>query len=454
MAKSTNTHSIDTDSLHELNKNTFFSDWLTERRKDTNFEQLPDTILAEILRQFFGEVRNKKGKPYSKSGMVNIRSGLNRYLQSPPHNRVINLMHNDSFQNANKVFTGVLRVNKQNGLDVRKPKVAISKANVEKLYQEYFIPGLMAGNSEILLHKVFFDIVYFMSRRAKEGLRKLRKDSFEFLTTPDGVEYIQIKYNEVTKKNQGGDLGSRYSYAHDNKNIILAQPGDVGCPVNSFRKYLSLLSDKIPDFFQRPSKNKTKFYGIPLGVHYIGDLMKLICQRAKLSRIHTNHEIRKTSATGMQKGGVPIPDIAHQWQHKDLQSLQHYLEQPTLEDKCRNAKALMKYTSNKPDVEEQENVEPPPKIPAIAPAPIAPEKENITAENAVIPFHPNFTENCQNEENPTLAIAPQNGATPTLMTTTSTNNSQVVHNQLRQAPVMFQGATFNNCTITLQVPPQ
>lgn len=112
--------------------------------------------------------------------MVNIRSGLNRYLQSPPHNRIINLMNDRQFQNANKVFSGVLRVNKQNGLDVRKPKVPISEEDITKLYDAYFLPGLKAGNSEILMHKVFFDVVYYLSRRAKEGLHKLRKNSFEF----------------------------------------------------------------------------------------------------------------------------------------------------------------------------------------------------------------------------------------------------------------------------------
>lgn len=179
----------------------FLADWLITEQKDTNFESLPDTLLAEILRQFFAEVRNKEGKPYSKSGMVNITSGLNRYLQSHPHNRIINLMNDKQFQNANKVFTGVLHINKQNGLDVRKPKVLISREDITKLYDEYPIPGLSTGNTEILPHKVFFDVVYYLSRRAKKGLRALRKDSFEFLKTPDGTEYIQIAYNKVSKKN-------------------------------------------------------------------------------------------------------------------------------------------------------------------------------------------------------------------------------------------------------------
>lgn len=50
----------------------FISDWLASRNKDPAFETLPDEILAGILLQFFGEVRAKNGKTYSKSAMVNL----------------------------------------------------------------------------------------------------------------------------------------------------------------------------------------------------------------------------------------------------------------------------------------------------------------------------------------------------------------------------------------------
>lgn len=177
-----------------------FSDWLISRNKDPAFEELPDEILAGILRQFFAEVRQKTGKTYSKSAMVNLRSGINRYLQNLPNNRIINLMHNSAFQNANKVFIGVLRTNKKLGLDVRKPKVPISKADLEKLYDQYLVPGLADCNTQILQYKVFVDLVYYMGRRAKEGLKALQKDWFAIKTDDQGTEYVEIIVNETTKK--------------------------------------------------------------------------------------------------------------------------------------------------------------------------------------------------------------------------------------------------------------
>lgn len=49
---------------------------------------MDDRELAEKLRQLYGFVRQKKkngegGEPYSKTGMVNIRYGIQRFLQSP-----------------------------------------------------------------------------------------------------------------------------------------------------------------------------------------------------------------------------------------------------------------------------------------------------------------------------------------------------------------------------------
>ena len=106
----------DSSTLREnLNKlfNTIFTEWLIKKKKDPAFEHYPDILLAEILREFFATVVTKKGDCYSKSAMINITSGLNQYLTSPPHKRVINLMHNEVFQNANKVFRGQLKRNKK-----------------------------------------------------------------------------------------------------------------------------------------------------------------------------------------------------------------------------------------------------------------------------------------------------------------------------------------------------
>lgn len=433
-----------------LNEATFFSDWLLFKRKDPNFEHLEDNLLAQLLRTFFAEVRKRNGKPYSKSGMINLRAGLNRYLQSPPYSRIVNLMHNDAFQNANSVFIGVLRHNKQQGFDTSRRRTAITRSDLDKLYNEYFIPGLAAMNTEVLQHKVFFDMVYYLGRRGKEGLRELQKDWFESKFTEDGIEYIQIKVNEVTKKNQGDRTSTRMNDVHNDNNIMLAMPTSDRCPVNSFHHYMKLLNPKINDFFQRPNIRKKKYDASPIGLHTLGDMMAEISKLAQLSTRYTNHQIRKTTGTAMGKSGQSAPKIAHHLKQKNIQSVMHYIEGPTLEDKQENAQLLHNYThKDAPLPVQKENVQPPPLLPTNAPPPpqaalaIAPTAVqpagNIQPKDAIIPFEPNFNENPNDNNNPLPLLSTQ-------------NNNQVVNNQMRQAPIMFQGATFHNCTIQMNVP--
>ena len=91
-------------------------------------------------------------------------------------------MKNETFIKANKVFNGTLRKNKSEGHDTSKPIKFIQQKDVEKLYDKYLIPGLAKADTEILQHKVFFDLLYYTGHHGKEGLRKLKKDSFEIKT--------------------------------------------------------------------------------------------------------------------------------------------------------------------------------------------------------------------------------------------------------------------------------
>ena len=67
----------------ELKSDIFVPDWLKENEMDANFEVLSIEDLADMLRRFYGTVLSKKGNEYSRSGLVNLRAGLNHHLQEP-----------------------------------------------------------------------------------------------------------------------------------------------------------------------------------------------------------------------------------------------------------------------------------------------------------------------------------------------------------------------------------
>ena len=267
----------------ELKSDIFVPDWLKENEMDANFEVLSIEDLADMIRRFYGTVLSKKGNEYSKSGLVNLRAGLNRHLQEPPHKRTLDLMNDRDFLQANKVLTGRLRDNKEKGKDKSKRRIAIDQEDLEKLFKNYFTPAMETLDTYILVQKIFFDIVYYTGQRGKEGLRDLNKKSFEIKTGSDGLDYIELTFNEKTKKNQGDQNSSGQDALHNDHHIISAQPGNILCPVKSFKTYTSLLYPYSDVFFQYSSKDKKSYDNKPIGKSSLATMMKEISTNAKLS---------------------------------------------------------------------------------------------------------------------------------------------------------------------------
>ena len=397
-----------------------------------------------MLRKFYGTVLTKKGAPYSKSGMINLRAGINRHIQSPPYNRTLDIMNDASFLPANKVFTGRMRENKESGLDVSKPRESIDQDDLNILFENYFKPGIERGDTNVLLQKVFFDIIYYTGRRGKEGLRELNKKSFDVKTGSDGKEYVEINFNEKTKKNQGAETSAAKRALHDDHHIISELPGKVLCPVKSFKKYLSLLNHKENAFFQYPNKDKTGFKNSPVGKNTLAEMMKEISKAAKLSRIYTNHCVRKSTATAMKRQGFDLNQISHVTKHKNLDSLKHYIGGPTYSDKKKYNEAMFNYSK-------AEESPPPPKIPAVVTPIVPPSKPIVLQVAQAAPEDPNI-QNVPPDQCLVPMYPEEDSNPPKIEEKVAVQTQQNVVNQLRTAQHLFQSAHFNNCNFTFEMP--
>ena len=431
----------------------FLSDWLRENKLSVNFELLEVEELADLLRKMYGTVLARTGKEYSKSGMINLRAGINRYLQQPPQKRILDIMNDRPFLQANKVFSGRLRDNKERGLDTSQPRQPIDQHDMEKLFREYFTPGIEKIDTQVLVHKIFFDVVYYTGRRAKEGLRELSKNSFEVKVGSDNKEYIEITFNEKTKKNQGDDTSTSKRALHNNHHIISAQD-NVLCPVKSFKTYMALLHKDCSAFFQYPSKDRNSYQNACIGKNPLGDMMKQISKYAKLSQVYTNHQIRKTTATALYRSGFGLKEITHVTKHKNIDSLKHYVGGPTYEDKKSYNDALLKYAENSNDsqdtafkrkIDEGEDLTRKRIVTektVVAPITYKTKEstpdfhENVPEDRCLVPMYP--SENESQEEKETQIIP--------------ASNQQSVVNQLRQGSHLFQNASFANCNFTFQMP--
>ena len=311
------------------------------------------------------------------------------------------------------MFTGRLDDNKEKGLDVSKSRSAIDQQDLEKLFKKYFIPGIKSSNTKVLLQQVFFDILYYMGHRGKKGFRNLNKTSFEIKTGVDGIDYIQLIFNEKTKKNQGDQSSSQKLALHNDQNIISTQPNNILCPVESFKTYVSLLNDECDAFFQYNSKDIRTFDNKPIGKNSLATMMKDISEDAQLSCTYTNHCIRKTTATALHHQGFDLSEIQNVTKHKNIDSLKHYISVPTYKEKKNYNNALLNYAENEHPEEEPMIVAKKAKRDNVktkknkittkkqqiaqpemqAETPIMPNNENIEPENWLVPMFNDETDN-------------------------------------------------------------
>jgi hypothetical protein len=300
---------------------------------DPDFEKYSKPELASALRSFYACVRQrtKEGelKDYSKSGYRNLRAGLQRFLVSPPNNIEINILTEKSFQSANQVFDGKLKLLKRSGKDVTIHKPSIEEKDMEKFYSS----GVLSNNDPISLQrKVFVELGIHCGRRGREGWRELRKDSFAKKVDADGREYITLIYNEFDKNHRNDEIKDQRMYS---------RPGDPLCPVYSFDLMLSKLNPQCNSLFQRPDPKYNEkpywFVNAPLGVHTISSMMKEISKLAGASKCYTNHSLKASTATVLKKAGVNPHDIMTITGHKNISSLQHYAEGPTSKQRATMA---------------------------------------------------------------------------------------------------------------------
>jgi len=92
--------------------------------------------LDEKLRLFYAEVRSTQGKEYSKNTLLGLRSGIERFLNGPPHNKGIQISQNPSFKKSNMMLDAKLKNLKQQGKHSVQHKPAIEDEDLRKLIED------------------------------------------------------------------------------------------------------------------------------------------------------------------------------------------------------------------------------------------------------------------------------------------------------------------------------
>lgn len=288
-----------------------FFEYLKEKRLA---EPAEPAELAKCLSSFYVEARKKDGSAYSMSTLQSLRFGLCRYYKGKSG---INIINDNDFALANKVYRAQCVQMKKDGLAKVEHKQAITDSDMKKLHES----GVFSTETpKTLLNKVFFEVVLCFCRRGRQNMRQLKKSDFAVKTNDKGVKYVTKISDELTKNhredNEPEEGGSMY------------ETGGPFCPVASFEKYIGHLNPNNEFLFQRPKKEKPDnelwYDNMVVGERTLGNKMKEISTEAKLSRTYTNHSIRATSITLLDKAGFEARHIMTVSGHRNESSIRSY----------------------------------------------------------------------------------------------------------------------------------
>ena len=304
---------------------------------------MDNAMLDNNLRLFYVEVKNQDGKDYSKSTLLGLRYGLERYLNCPPYNKGITISENPEFKKSTVVLNAKIKSLKQDGKENIRHKPPLEQEDLQKLKTS----GVFDCSHPLgLLRNVWFNIVLFWCRRGREGQRNLKRDSFAFLQDESG-EYATMLHSEASKNHPGG-INDTETFQHLGRMYKTNEPNDG---YSALKLYLGKINPACPSLFQYPKRNwepenEIWYENRPLGVNKLGDMMKDISKAAALSKIYTNHCVRATSITLWSNAGFTNRHIMSISGHRNEQSLQHYNRRPSTSQLKRCSEVLSEALGN------------------------------------------------------------------------------------------------------------
>ena len=190
----------------------------------------------------------------------------------------------------------------------------------------------------------WFNISLYFCRRARENQRKLTKNSFIFKTDVNNLEYVKMAGQEKTKNHPDG-----LSDKADETDPKMFPTGETHCPVQYLKKLIRILNPGEEALFQRPKRrfcanDDIWFDRAPLGVNTLENMMKEMSVAAKLSQIYTNHCIRATLVTLLDRAGISVHRIVQVSGHRNEGSVKVYCERQTLQQQKQCSEIFAKQT--------------------------------------------------------------------------------------------------------------
>ena len=174
-------------------------EWCSQRGIQTNVLQMSNEELDESLRRFYAKARTQTDQEYSRSSLLAFRNSIERHFIAN-NGRSLKLSGNPVFARSDKMLASKLKALRREGKENVQHKAVIESQDLIKLNNSPFMsPNTPAG----LLRKVWFFCTLYWCRRGSEGQRLIRRD-FELEKDADGINYVTMSHEELSKNHQGG----------------------------------------------------------------------------------------------------------------------------------------------------------------------------------------------------------------------------------------------------------
>ena len=171
-----------------------FDKWCEKRKitVDLKTVSLSRTVLSEILRKFFAEVKTEKGQALTPSVLTGIGAAIHRHLTCAPLSRNISFLQDSEFISANIMFeTKAKLFTKQ---CETKTQIIIQSGDMQKL-NRYFMEGQNQNgvwkNAEKLVEFIWFSLCFYFARRDGDG-GTLQGSHLKQLMTLEPVTYVRF----------------------------------------------------------------------------------------------------------------------------------------------------------------------------------------------------------------------------------------------------------------------
>lgn len=203
-------------------------------------------------------------------------------------------------------------------------KPAILENDLRKLYE---CGVFNLDDPRTLQNKVFFEMIMYFCHRGRQNLRELKIKDFSFTRDGKGARYACKTGDELTKNNREDDVVS--------EGEMLFEKAGPHCPVASLELYIKHLNPQNDFLFQRPKKGSkigvddVCFDNMAVGERTLAEKMKYISKEAELSKVYTNHSIRATAVTALDKCWHEAGHIMADSGHQSERSIQSYCKTDT-----------------------------------------------------------------------------------------------------------------------------